>query len=372
MDLKSIKLDRPEDDAPAEEKKPTGLRRVFIVGCRRSGTTWTMLLLAHHPDVVALQQLDFFRQLDRFGRWFKKRDEYGSRLLTSKVKEGVHVDEKLDGLYRFPLDVVLTEEPYYTFARSLAKDVYGRLAARHPSPVALVEQTPEYVQIWEEILKIFPHAWFLHVVRDPRSVFCSQRSAAKSWADPLRFSCNPLAVAEEWCRDVTRARKIQKATPRYLEIRYETLRREPENGLRQILEWLEMPASEELCRSAVAACSIDKMKKSSHAPLGFFRKGEADGWREEMSQRDLHAVEYVAGNLMLDIGYPLELARPLKEPRRHKLRRFKKDLKESLASWAWHSKSPLRAGASGVLKRMPALRKLVLKKLQKPDERRAA
>ena len=178
MHLKSIKLDRPEDEAPPAEQKPGGLRRVFIVGCRRSGTTWAMLLLAHHPDIVALLQLDFFRRLDHLGRWFKKRDEYGSHVLTSKVKEGVHVEAKLDGLYRFPLDVVLTEEPYYNFARSLAKDVYGRLAARHPGPLALVEQTPEYVQVWEEILKIFPHAWFLHVVRDPRSVYCSHEHAA--------------------------------------------------------------------------------------------------------------------------------------------------------------------------------------------------
>jgi hypothetical protein len=331
-----------------------------------------MLLLAHHPQVVALQQLDFFRQLDRFGRWFKQRDEYGSRVLTSQVKSGVHVDEKLDGLYRFPLDVVLTEEPYYAYARALAADVYGRLAARHPGPLAVVEQTPEYVQVWEEIMKIFPDAWFLHVVRDPRSVFCSQRSAAKSWADPLRFSWNPLEVAEEWCRDVSRARRIHKATPRFLEMRYENLRREPEKGLRQILEWLELPVSEEQCRAAVAACSIDRMRGSAHAPKGFFRKGETDGWRTEMSPRELHAVEYVAGSLMLEIGYPLELARPLEEPRLLKLRRFKKDLKEGLVRWAWHSNGPLRRGASWVLKRMPGLRKTALKALAKPDKRRAA
>ena len=49
-------------------------RRVFIVGCRRSGTTWSMLLLAQHSEVVALQQTDFFRRLAHFGRWFESDD----------------------------------------------------------------------------------------------------------------------------------------------------------------------------------------------------------------------------------------------------------------------------------------------------------
>ena len=37
----------------------SGERRVFIVGVRRSGTTWTMSLLAQHPEADALtQQVD--------------------------------------------------------------------------------------------------------------------------------------------------------------------------------------------------------------------------------------------------------------------------------------------------------------------------
>ncbi len=379
MNLRSIPLESSVPDEEPEspsidgrelEKAP--VKKLFIVGCRRSGTTWTMLLLAHHPRVVALQQIDFFRRLLQFGSWFGRREDYGTHLLLSQVAPGVHVEDRTDGLARFPLDVVLSQDVFRDFAHKLAAEVYGRFAARHPDPLALVEQTPEYVQVWEEILKVFPDAYFLHVVRDPRAVFASHRNAAKSWADPLRFSWEPLSVAEEWCRDVKRARRIPKATQRYLEIRYETLRREPENGLRQILEWLELPRSDAILKKAVDACAIGKLRGSKHAPAGFFRRGEADGWRDEISRGELHALEYVAGDLMLEVGYPLELARPLAEPRSAKLRRMKRDLSQGLGRWAWNSDGPLRRGVARVLKAFPRLRRFALRKVQKPGDRRAA
>jgi hypothetical protein len=147
-------------------------RRVFIVGCRRSGTTWTMLLLAQHGEVVAVQQADLFRRLEHFGRWFRTEDEYGMCLLTSRTAEGAKAPEEgKAGLARFSLKEALSEDGYYERIRTLVADTYDRFAACNPDARVVVEQTPEYVQCWEEVRRIFPDAYFLHVIRDPRSVF---------------------------------------------------------------------------------------------------------------------------------------------------------------------------------------------------------
>ena len=226
--------------------------------------------------------------------------------------------------------------------------------------------------MWEEILRVFPDAYFLHVVRDPRSVFCSHRSAAKSWADPTRFSHDPISVGEEWLSDVGRARRIAEATPRYHEVRYESLRREPVKGLAAILRWLELPFDEALCERAVAACSLDKLRQGDHAPKGFFRKGEVAGWRAEMSAREVRALEWVAGPLMRELGYEPVTPPGAPTPLGVRWRLARRALGARFARWAWESKSPLRRTAARALKSVPIVRKLLLRRVTRPDQRKAA
>ena len=117
---------------------PSEVKRVFIVGCRRSGTTWSMLLLAQHPGVVALQQIDFFRRLAHFGQWFDTREAFGMRALTREVAPQVQAEDQSRGLMRIPLSDVLSEDRFFDQIRPLAEDVYDRFAACNPAPLAVV------------------------------------------------------------------------------------------------------------------------------------------------------------------------------------------------------------------------------------------
>lgn len=351
---------------------PSHPKRVFIVGCRRSGTTWTMLLLGQHTRVVALQQIDFFRRLAHFGRWFAARNDYGACALTTRVRLGLPGQATDDGLVRVHIADAVPPGRFAELVRPLADSVYDQLAAVNPDALAVVDQTPEYVQVWEEILRIFPDACFLHVVRDPRSVFCSQKSAARSWADPTRFAYDPLSVAEEWVHDVTRARAIAAATPRYLEVRYETLRKDSARGLAEIFRWLDLPADEALCERAVAACALEKLRQGGHAPKGFFRKGEVSGWKAEMSRAEVRALEYVAGDLMRTLGYETVTPPGAPAPLGLRWQLARRDLAARFRRWAWESKSPLRSGAARVLKSVPFVRSLLLRRLARPGDRSAA
>jgi hypothetical protein len=350
----------------------TAMKRVFIVGCRRSGTTWSMLLLGQHENVVALQQIDFFRRLAHFGRWFAARDDYGTCALSPRVRPGLPSTPTEDGLARVKIADALAPARYVELVRPLASAVYDELAAINPAALAVVEQTPEYVQVWEEVLRVFPDAYFLHVVRDPRSVFCSHKSAAKSWADPTRFSHDPLAVGEEWVADVSRAREIAAATPRYHEVRYESLRREPEKGLAAILRWLELPCDEAACARAVAACSLDKLRTGNHAPKGFFRKGEVSGWKAEMRPGELRALEHAAGPLMCELGYEPVTPPGTPAPLGVRWTLWRRALAQRFRRWAWESRGPARQAAARALKSLPVLRKVLLRRVARPDARKVA
>ena len=350
------------------KEKSGGPQHVFIVGCRRSGTTWTMLLLAQHESVVAVQQADFFRRLQRFGRWFLTEDEYGMCLLTSRTADGERApEESKAGLARLPLKQALSRESYYSQVRALATDTYDRFAACNPSARVVVEQTPEYVMCWEEFLRVFPDAFFLHVVRDPRSVFSSFRSAARSWADPNRFTTDPLAAAEEWKREVASGRRIAEATDRYLEISYEDLRENPVENLGRIFGSLALPADPSFLEKAVETCSIERMRKSSGvAPGGFFRKGEVAGWRQELSSGDVRAIEHVAGDLMGELGYALVNRPPVPAPLKLRWRRWRRRRVDAFRRWAWQDEGWLRRTASRTLKSLPGLRRILLNRVRKP------
>lgn len=357
------------DHAEAGEATPSETKRVFIVGCRRSGTTWTMLLLGQHPRVVALQQLDYFRRLHHFASWYDTDQAFGACILTQPDAPAARDAEMAakGGLARLPLSTVASRDAFLRQARPLARDLYERFAACGADTLATVEQTPEYVQVWETVLAVFPDAYFVHVVRDPRSVFASHKNAARSWADPTRFSHDPIDVAREWRREVTRGRAIGEETDNYVELRYEDLRADPVSRLERLFGRLDLPADRALCERAVEAASIKRARASGDlAPAGFFRKGEVAGWRDELSTAEIRTIEYLTGDMMTELGYEMQNDVPVPMPARLRWRRFRERTSTAVRKWAWTDDGFVRRTASKTLKAFPGLRKVLLRRIEKP------
>src|SRR5262249_11522215 len=108
------------------------------------------------------------------------------------------------------------------------------------------------------------------------------------------------------------------------------------------------------------------------APRGFFRKGEVSGWKAEMSGSEVRALEHLAGELMRALGYETVTPRGAPAPRGVRWRLWKRALRERVQRWAWESKSPLRTLAASALKRVPFVRRALLRRMARPEGRRAA
>jgi len=259
------------------ETRISELKRIFVVGCKRSGTTWTTLLLAQHPAVAAFHHSKFFHYLGCLELWWKQRE---SKLPDSAV----------------------SKKTIYRSCREVALRVFDDVARSKPGAHAVVDKTPENLQLARFILKVFPDAYFIHVIRDPRSVFSSLRSGGESWAR-WEFPTKPFDGAKLWREEVEMGQRICKLTERYLEVRYEALSENGPSELEKIFAWLELPADRELCAQALAACAIDKVREKSKMPAGFFRQGEAEAWRQELSAFEVRIIEHVARGLMQELGY---------------------------------------------------------------------
>src|ERR1700735_4327512 len=158
------------------------MKTVFLVGCPRSGTTWLQIILGSHPQIATVRETHLF-------------DRYLSDLYARYESEA----QKLG---RDGLRILLTEPRFDLLCRGFADGVLAEIAATKPGCQVGLEKTAS--QIWSTQLmqRLYPEAYFLHIVRDPRAVVASMLAYAReSWAnegDP-----DVLSAAEAWLSAVT-------------------------------------------------------------------------------------------------------------------------------------------------------------------------
>lgn len=266
------------------------MKHVFIVGCPRSGTSWLQLLMAQHPQVATTQETHLF-------------DGY-LRYLDQAWKRYARWNTGINRLY--------CETEFHALCARFANDVFQRIAATNPAATVILEKTPAHVRYGELILKLVPDACFIHLVRDPRSVVASLCAAGKSWGSEWA-SDSVVDNAQLWRSDVATGRALAALTKSYREVRYEDI-----NGisgaaaLASLYGWTGLSADTEFCRKALDACRIDRLRggsaglRASEALLrsaNFYRKGTVDGWRQDLSPRDVRVIEYIGGDLMEICGY---------------------------------------------------------------------
>lgn len=197
---------------------------LFIEGAPRSGTTWTNVLLASHPEIAGSAiELHLF---DRgVGRLFDNHDEYGA--LQIGVAPIVSRAELAD------------------MVRDLCDGVLLRLRQQtKPDARFVVENSPLGAGVPRSALtrklECYPDAWYLHIVRDGQAVAASLMRAA--WTpDPSLEAC-----LRHWRSVVGATREVFGALPRYREIRYEDLRADLAGTTAGIFDWLGVRTDHEI------------------------------------------------------------------------------------------------------------------------------
>lgn len=270
---------------------------VFVVGCPRSGTTWVQLLLAEHPDVVTAPETQIFAYyLDHFQRqWRHEHAGPGAR------------EQGTAGLSR-----LLSDEDFDRLCRSTAAQVLRRIADRDPDARTVVEKSPRHALHVEWIHRLFPDARFLHVIRDPRDTVSSLIAAGRSWGSGWAPK-GPVEAARRWCRNVESARQGRELGDRYREVHYEQLKADDVGEVQEIYRWLGLRADRELCEDAAAACRLDRLQQEAgsddmplpgeESPEGFFRKGQAGAWDDDLTAGQVRVIEHICGDLMEQLGY---------------------------------------------------------------------
>jgi hypothetical protein len=287
----------PDNEAPCENLQldPVATilskRLVFLVGVPRSGTTWLQLMLASSNLVASVNETHLFSSYMRslFTEWtFWKKN---SRPI---------------GLHEF-----IGEEEYLAMLRDFACSVMIKILAKKPAAEVVLEKTPRHIKYWSDILRIFPDAYFLHLVRDPRSVVSSLLSANREWGQAWG-STDAVEWCERWGEDVTLAKQLEKNAAHYKQVRYEDLQASGVQTLSSVFSWMGVKVGSDECSKIFADHAIDNLRANrldgaawnlSTEPKGFFRLGETDSWKRDLTPRQAYLVERLCDKLMVDLGY---------------------------------------------------------------------
>ena len=240
---------------------------IFIGGQHRSGTTLMRRLLRLHPHISCGPESNLFRD-----------------------KELIRIHNYLRTTWAAGL------EPRYEFDSAMVDRVMACLINAVLMPYCQArnkqrwaEKTPKNIYYLETLFTLFPEAKFIHMIRDPRDVYCSVRTKAAG-TTPHWASISPKRSAEDWVRRISCGLMWRDRPDRYLEVRYETLVEQPEATVRNLLIFLGEPwAPEMLEGTAIYDTSVGR-------------------WRQELSSSDVGEIEAVAGSVMAELGFTLSTA----------------------------------------------------------------
>ncbi|MBN1123323.1 MAG: sulfotransferase [Anaerolineae bacterium] len=214
---------------------------LFICGFPKSGTTLLLALLDHHPELLVFPEETMFR------KWATEPRLWSLDYLLSEtpIQAFQHGEVNWTSGYRnyealdYPRFKSLTEarqQAAEPSARTMLEavifsygDVTGQTDRKH-----WVEKTPSNEHSLNEIVRWWPDARALYIVRDPRDNYASYYSQKHGDYNPIRF-------VKDWSASIAKWERFAASRPDHsLRIRYEDLVREPEATLKHICRFLDI------------------------------------------------------------------------------------------------------------------------------------
>jgi Sulfotransferase family len=272
---------------------------IFVVGCPRSGTTMLQLMLHAHPRIAIPPETRFL--LNVYG----ERREFGDlqvaanrRALARRIvdrQETRFCDLGLDAE-----DVVarITAGPG-TLGSALGT-IFQRYAARFGKP-RWGDKRPAYLHNIDILLRLFPDAQFVNIVRDGRDCVASLKEM--SW-----HRKDIYATVAAWARAVDDARRAARrlGPHQWHEVRYEDLVADPHGRLAALCAYLgEMYDPAMAQPSAVAEVAVPTFKTwhaLTRAPVTTRR---VQSWQTRLDSDEIALCEAALGSRLVAAGYEL-------------------------------------------------------------------
>ncbi|GAA3732696.1 hypothetical protein HDA32_002869 [Spinactinospora alkalitolerans] len=304
-------------------------RPIIIVGCPRSGTTLLQLMLHAHPRIAIPPEtrflLDAYRRRREFG---DLREAANRRALAERIVRPAgtrFADLRLDAEQTI---AEIVEAPP-TLGSALGT-VFRGYARRFDKP-RWGDKRPGYYQYIDELLRLFPDAQIVHLVRDGRD--CVGSLKRMPW-----YRLDSYHAISTWAEAVDYGRTAARRLPpdSYHRLRYEDLIEDPQGELSDLCAFLGEEFHPAMCEPRRVAGDVIPERKTWHGNTRRdINRAGSGAWKERLEPWEIRLAETVLAGRLRENGYepsgapraaPRHLARYAKVAAMRRLARRKRRL----------------------------------------------
>ena len=187
------------------------------------------------------------------------------------------------------------QDPRWRHLLRVALEVF---AEQHGADTA-VEKTPAHLVHVPLILRWFPHARVILLVRDGRDAVLSMMAAGFTHDDLRRHACN-------WRRMACVGEEMAARFPRQLyTVRFEQLVARPEPTLRDLHTFLEIPFDPVQLKGGSSSAAVPSWEIEWKArATSAIDPGRSGAWRHLATDGQRWAMHAIMGDALTRLGYP--------------------------------------------------------------------
>lgn len=302
-------------------------RPVFICGHRKGGTTMLSNMLDSAKDAIVYPDDSsfFYMYYPRYEFGNYTKEEKINRIsniiigdVLKRVVENLNIaledkDELLKkvDLYKQNVRVELENKSDFSYKIVLQVLIDNLMKIFYPNnkPKVWIEKTTSTEFYALDILKEFPEARFVHIIRDPRDNWGSLKSGwEKKYSkdnDEVKRLMQSLLERSKLGLEFAKYNQEIIGKEKYLVIRYEDLTSNPKYYMKIIADFISIDFTENLLTPTTFGYNWDgnnfsgvKFKNSSNKNVG--------KWKERIDQEEAMLIEYYCKDIMDYHGYERE------------------------------------------------------------------
>lgn len=310
---------------------------VFLCGSMKSGTTMLLQLLDGHPDLVVLPGDSWFMgriRNDYNGSkkefWESHYNNWLTRLINPTGQAPFWLFGKSGSPYRdFLLYCRKWSEFYKDDEAGHVKSILLAHALAHSEEKRLgtfwIEKTPGNENEIAKILKYYPKARFIHIVRDPRENMASLKRlyTTRNWEWDVGGIARQLGDSSR----LSQGNRDSLGDKRYHVLSYEDLTASVGDNMKRIAEFIGIPWNERLLTPTINGYPAQaNTMYSDRRVKGKIRSAVNDKWKTVLSSSEKRAVLNILNDAQ-KAGYHWDLSMRdrilyILDRLNHKLRHF--------------------------------------------------
>lgn len=294
-------------------------RLIFVVGCPRSGTTKLTEIINKHSKIQCSSETHFFNinwelnykleidefiESNEFNNFFDHfRIQDFMKLNSLEIKD---FSDELRSTYELNSKYYANKELYI---KSIFDVIVNLSLKQNDTAEFFCEKTPQHLRSVDKILKYYPEARFIHVIRDGRDVVNSLLKMpwrpdglinnARFWKKFVRFGI-----------EMREYLKKNDKSSYWFDLRYEELLGNPGQLLHSLCEFISleyediMLSNEVIDHKKIFADWELKWKHNANLDLDLSRVG---AFKKEMSVDDQITLNWFLEKELKELNYEVDL-----------------------------------------------------------------